>query len=140
VGFPLAAHVRVRHQAGSVAGVSAAGAVAWERPERLRFVDPHTTGVAFLTRTISWRGGQVESRPRLQPLELPSGVALMAVVRLEGSGALPDAQALAEPILRDAARQAFKRCKSISMRGNRSAPGIVACLSGCAPVWQPACH
>src|ERR1035438_5795688 len=71
---------------------------AWERPERLRFVDPHTTGVAFLTRTISWRGGQVESRPRLQPLELPSGVALMAVVRLEGSGALPDAQALAEPI------------------------------------------
>ncbi|MGA3261758.1 MAG: DUF3142 domain-containing protein [Bryobacteraceae bacterium] len=77
---------------------------AWERPERLRFVDPHTTGVAFLTRTISWRGGQVESRPRLQPLEVPAGVALMAVVRLEGSGALPDAQALAEPILRDAAR------------------------------------
>jgi len=31
-------------------------------------------------------------------------VALMAVVRLEGTGALPDAQALADPILRDAAR------------------------------------
>jgi hypothetical protein len=77
---------------------------AWERPERLRFIDPHTTGVAFLTRTISWRGGQVESRPRVQPLEVPAGVALMAVERLQGTGALPDAQALAEPILRDAAR------------------------------------
>lgn len=77
---------------------------AWERPERLRFVDPHTAGVAFLTRTISWRDGHVESRPRLQPLEVPAGVALMAVVRLEGTGALPDAQALADPILRDAAR------------------------------------
>jgi len=60
---------------------------AWERPERLRFVDPHTAGVAFLIRTISWRGGEVESRPRVQPLEVPAGVALMA-----------------EPILRDAAR------------------------------------
>jgi len=77
---------------------------AWERPERLRFVDPHTAGVAFLTRTISWRAGHVESRPRLQPLEVPAGVALMAVVRLEGSGPLPDAQSLVEPILRDAAR------------------------------------
>lgn len=77
---------------------------AWERPERLSFVDPHTTGVAFLTRTISWRASHVESRPRLQPLEVPKGTALMAVVRLEGSGSLPDAQALAEPILRDAAR------------------------------------
>ncbi len=77
---------------------------AWERPERLQFVDPHTTGVAFLTRTISWRGGQVESRPRLQPLEVPAGVALMAVIRLEGTGVLPDAQVVAEPILHDAAR------------------------------------
>jgi len=77
---------------------------AWERPEHLPFVDPHTTGVAFLTRTISWRGGQVASRPRLQPLEVPSGTAMMAVVRLEGSGPLPDMQSIAEPILRDAAR------------------------------------
>jgi hypothetical protein len=77
---------------------------AWERPEHLLFVDPHTTGVAFLTRTISWRASQVESRPRLQPLEVPPGTALMAVVRLEGTGPLPDAQAIAGPILRDAAR------------------------------------
>jgi len=77
---------------------------AWERPEHLLFVDPHTTGVAFLTRTISWRAGQVESRPRLQPLEVPPGTAMMAVVRLEGTGPLPDAQSIAEPILRDAAR------------------------------------
>ena len=77
---------------------------AWERPERLGFVDSHTTGVAFLTRTIAWHNGIVASRPRLQPLEVPPATALMAVVRLEGTGALPGVEALAEPILRDAAR------------------------------------
>jgi hypothetical protein len=74
----------------------------------LRFVDPHTTGVAFLTRTISWSGGRAESRPRLQPLKIPVGVPLMAVVRLEGIGPLPDVQALAAPILRDAARPGIR--------------------------------
>jgi len=81
---------------------------AWERPEHLQFVDPRTTGVAFLTRTIAWQDGRVESRPRLQPLDVPAGIALMAVVRLEGHGELPDAAALVGPILRDAAQPGIR--------------------------------
>src|SRR5208283_4802401 len=54
---------------------------AWERPERLAFVDPRVAAVAYLARTISWHQGTVESHPRLQPLEVPPGVRLMAVVR-----------------------------------------------------------
>src|SRR6185295_2701738 len=41
---------------------------AWERPEKLDFIDPQKTGVAFLAKTIYLRGDRVVSRPRLQPL------------------------------------------------------------------------
>ncbi len=69
---------------------------AWERPEDLSFVNPQAAGVAFLARTISWQAGAVNSRPRLQPLRVPEGAALMAVVRLESGGEpLPDAGAIA---------------------------------------------
>ncbi len=75
---------------------------AWERPQDLRFIDPHTTGVAFLAGTVEIRSLEAEStrsaastesaasaestvvlHPRLQPLLVPPGTALMAVVRLE---------------------------------------------------------
>jgi len=56
---------------------------AWERPENLEFLDPHTTGVAFLARTVCLRGGAVSVRPRLNPLRYPPGTVLMAVVRVE---------------------------------------------------------
>jgi len=56
---------------------------AWERPEKLDFINPRETGVAFLARTIFLRGGTVTVRPRLQPLEVAPGTALMAVVRIE---------------------------------------------------------
>jgi len=59
---------------------------AWERPEKLDFIDPHEVGVAFLARTIYIRGGVVSVRPRLQPLVLAPGTALMAVVRIESQG------------------------------------------------------
>jgi len=36
-----------------------------ERPENLEFLDPRTTGVAFLARTVCLRGGTVSVRPRL---------------------------------------------------------------------------
>jgi hypothetical protein len=39
---------------------------AWERPERLEFLDPRSAGVAFLARTVSWHAGQITSHPRLQ--------------------------------------------------------------------------
>jgi uncharacterized protein DUF3142 len=56
---------------------------AWERPEKLDFIDPREAGVAFLARTISVRGRVVAVRPRLQPLVVAPGTALMAVVRIE---------------------------------------------------------
>ena len=56
---------------------------AWERPEDLRFIDPHEIGVAFLARTIQVTGEKVYVRPRLQPLNIPQGTYLVAVVRLQ---------------------------------------------------------
>ena len=58
---------------------------AWERPEDLRFIDPRTTGVAFLQRTIFLDGDGIVDRPRLQPLRLPPGTRLIAVTRIEAS-------------------------------------------------------
>jgi hypothetical protein len=56
---------------------------AWERPTDLRFIDPKETGVAFLARTIRLHSGEVEVRPRLQPLNLPQATTAMAVARIE---------------------------------------------------------
>jgi hypothetical protein len=77
---------------------------AWERPENMPFLNPDAAGVAFLARTIAWRDGVVDSRPRLEPLRVPPRTALLAVVRLEAQGGpLPDAAATA----REAARAAL---------------------------------
>lgn len=59
---------------------------AWERPEDLKFIDPHTTGVAYLAKTINLRGDRVTVRPRLQPLQLAPGTKVVAVVRIESDG------------------------------------------------------
>ena len=56
---------------------------AWERPEQLNFIDAQEVGVAFLAKTIYLRSDQTVSRPRLQPLALPDGTALIAVARIE---------------------------------------------------------
>jgi hypothetical protein len=56
---------------------------AWERPEELSSIDPKKVGVAYLARTLYLRGGEVALRPRLQPLKVPAGTALIAVVRIE---------------------------------------------------------
>lgn len=56
---------------------------AWERPERLDFINPQQTGVAFLARTLYLRGERVVVRPRLQPLRVPDGTTLIAVARIE---------------------------------------------------------
>ena len=47
---------------------------AWERPEKLDFINPREVGVAFLARTIYIRGGVVSVRPRLQPLVVAPGL------------------------------------------------------------------
>lgn len=73
---------------------------AWERPERLGFIDANAAGVAFLARSISWRAGNVTVRPRFQPLEIPNDAKVMAVVRLESfAPPLPGVEAVAEDIL-----------------------------------------
>lgn len=56
---------------------------AWERPERLDWIDPASTGVAFLAETIRWRPEGFRVQQRLQPLTVPPRTYLMAVVRLE---------------------------------------------------------
>jgi hypothetical protein len=56
---------------------------AWERPTDLRFINPKEAGVAFLARTIRLHTGDVEVRPRLQPLNLPEAASVMAVARVE---------------------------------------------------------
>ncbi len=66
---------------------------AWERPEKLDFINPRETGVAFLARTVYLRGGMVTVRPRLQPLVVAPGTAMMAVVRIESQ---PDAEHAAD--------------------------------------------
>jgi len=56
---------------------------AWERPEKLDFLDPREAGVAFLARTVTVRGDIVSVHPRMQPLVVAPGTAMMAVVRVE---------------------------------------------------------
>ena len=73
---------------------------AWERPEDLRFLDPHTAGVAFLAKTITLRGDTVVARPRFQPLQLAPGTKVTAVVRIE-----TDKPALSTSQLQQTARE-----------------------------------
>jgi hypothetical protein len=62
---------------------------AWERPEKLDFIDPAQVTVAFLAQTIYLRDDRIEVRPRLQPLKV-ADAPLMAVVRIESErGAQP---------------------------------------------------
>ena len=75
---------------------------AWERPEKLDFIDAREVGVAFLARTISIRGGVVTVRPRLQPLVVAPGTALMAVVRVESQGVESASRAEIEHAILDA--------------------------------------
>jgi hypothetical protein len=57
---------------------------AWERPENLRFIDPATTGVAYLAATIELqRDGSARFHFRRQPLRVAPRVALIAVIRIE---------------------------------------------------------
>jgi hypothetical protein len=56
---------------------------AWERREDLNFIDPDTTGVAFLAGTIFLRDDAVAIRPRFQPLIVPPTARLVAVIRIQ---------------------------------------------------------
>jgi hypothetical protein len=56
---------------------------AWERPEKLDFIDPTKVGVAYLAKTVYLRNDRVVTRPRMQSLSLPAGVKVIAVIRIE---------------------------------------------------------
>jgi hypothetical protein len=56
---------------------------AWEQPEDLTFLDPARFGVAYLAKTCTLTGDDVSVRPRLQPLKVPDGTVVIAVVRIE---------------------------------------------------------
>jgi hypothetical protein len=76
---------------------------AWERPEDLRFVDPATTGVAYLAATFELGPRGIAERPRRQPLRVPDGTWIVATVRLHPAGGrltVADAADLAPRILR----------------------------------------
>lgn len=62
---------------------------AWERPEDLRSLDTSKAGVAYLCQTLTILGDRLARAPRLQPLKVPDGTALMAVSRIEVDHAVP---------------------------------------------------
>ncbi len=55
---------------------------AWQRPELLEFLDPQQIGVAYLDQTLYVRE-DVMAEPRVQPLRVPAGTRVIAVVRIE---------------------------------------------------------
>jgi len=57
---------------------------AWERPEDLRALESNRFAVAYLAQTIVLRDHPV-SVPRMQPLQVAPGAAVIAVVRIEGA-------------------------------------------------------
>jgi hypothetical protein len=72
-------------QTTSLSSLPAVMLWAWERPEKLDFIDPSKVGVAFLAKSIFLDGDKVSSRRRLQPLDIPHGTRVVAVVRLESN-------------------------------------------------------
>ncbi|HUO63015.1 MAG TPA: hypothetical protein VMT97_04895, partial [Terriglobales bacterium] len=62
---------------------------AWERREDLSFIDPSKAGVAYLAGTIGLWGDEARWLPRMQPLDVPPGTAVIGVVRVEWSSRRP---------------------------------------------------
>lgn len=62
---------------------------AWEKPERLGFIDVERVGVAFLSKSCLIEGDRIVVRPRMQALRTPPGTALIAVVRIESGRRSP---------------------------------------------------
>jgi hypothetical protein len=76
---------------------------AWERPEKLDFIDPKKIGVAFLAKTIYLRADRVVSRPRFQPLAVPGGSSVIAVARIESDRS--NSQKLSQQQINDSASE-----------------------------------
>jgi hypothetical protein len=62
---------------------------AWERREDLSFLDQRRVGVAYLARSVRLGDDDVLVRPRMQPLRVPDGTTLVAVVHVESDRERP---------------------------------------------------
>jgi len=82
---------------------------AWEQPEDLQFIDPHRFGVAFLAATLHLIGNQVRVRPRMQPISVPPGCQMVAVIHVESDTSQ-------QPLLNSALRAAVLRSILHQMR------------------------
>ncbi len=58
---------------------------AWESPQDLRFLS-HGEGVAFLAGELHLEAAGAQWRPRRNPLKVPPGTPLLAVIRVEAQG------------------------------------------------------
>jgi len=90
---------------------------AWERREDLRFIDPSTTGVAFLAMTLTLEGNAVRREPRRQPLEVPDGTYLIAVIRIETSKATDRRPALGDSQIDETVELAHEALSGPNVRG-----------------------
>jgi hypothetical protein len=74
-------------QPGRMQALPARTLWVWERPEDLRFIDPHTTAIATLDRTVVL-GRTVSIIPRHQSYIYPAGTQRIAVVRIEAAASV----------------------------------------------------
>jgi len=86
---------------------------AWERPEDLRFIDPHRFGVALLAATLHLVGNDVRVRPRLQPISVPPECPTVAVIHIESD-------TRQRPLLNAALRRAVLRSILHQMKDTRA--------------------
>jgi hypothetical protein len=98
---------------------------AWEHPQRLAFLDTDRVGVAYLARTLVLGPDRVIIRPRLQPLQVPPGTALIAVARIEPHGVaasalLPARRAEAAAAIAALAAEPGVRCVQIDFEAPAS--------------------
>jgi len=63
---------------------------AWERPEDLRFLENSGIGVAYLSGTLQFASGKMRVLPRMQPMRVAADTRLIAVVRMEAEGQIPE--------------------------------------------------
>jgi hypothetical protein len=97
---------------------------AWESPQDLSFVNPHEAGVAFLARTVFIGSGTVRVVPRHEPLHVPGGTILMAVVRMQSTVGPFPAAAEVVPAIVEAARLAGVRALQIDFDAVKSERGF----------------
>jgi hypothetical protein len=93
---------------------------AWEMPEHLDFIDPQIVAVAYLDQTV-YVGQSVAARPRLQPMQVPPGTHVIAVIRIEMRP-----EAAPTPANEAQAVRESSPCKWTLMPCNRSASSMAA--------------